>query len=135
MMNLKDMPLEAFSVIVSPPDTTPFARITVNADGVVVLSSKVAEQFAKKPVELSFNEVRNVIQVKLINPERSQDILIFPKSGRKTIPNAVEELQKKNIPLPAEYRGYIVADGIWRGAHYVNPTMPPANSTRNTKKK
>lgn len=132
MIDLRSLPDDAFIHIVTPMDSNPYSRITIQENGFVLLSSKVAEQFAKKPVQMRFNKDCSAIQLFCIGEDSS---MVFPKSGRKMLPSAKGFLQDSKIDFPAEYRGYCIEEGKWRGELQPNPTVSPSPSTRSMKKK
>lgn len=50
MMNLKNLPDEEFSIVVTPPIPQSNVQLTINPSGYVYLSSKLAQHFSKRPV-------------------------------------------------------------------------------------
>jgi len=132
MLDLKNMPDEEFSILVIPsaPQTVMYVR--VEEAGSVLLSSKMAEILAKAPVQLRFNKDCTAIQISTGECENS---VTFPKSGRKTVPNAAKILRDHRISFPVFFRGDIYGEaGKWRGAHQPLPTGRPSQITRGTKK-
>lgn len=136
MLNLKNLPDEEFSIVVTPPIPQSNVQLTINQSGHVYLSSKLAQHFSKKPVQLSFNRDYTAVQLLQLSSESDPNCLIFPKNGRKLIPNAAELLQGKRIPFPAVFQGPIMSDTAekWRGGYHKNPTAKSSNDSRNTKK-
>lgn len=135
MLNLRSMSDEEFAVVVTPSLPEVASHITIDASGKVLLSSKIAERFAKKPVQLQFNRDFSAIQLVENTQQSDPYSLVFPKNGRKMIPNATELLRQNKIPLPAVYRGYCFDAGKWRGERQQNPTTKSSASTRSIKKK
>ena len=124
-----------FSIIVTPAIPQSAMQVTVTEDGWVSLNSKLARQFAKKPVQLRFNRDLTVLQI--AHAEGSEpDHFIFPKSGRKPIPNASALLKGVHMPFPVVFRGILLDDiEKWRGERQENPTKKHSPTTRSTKKK
>lgn len=135
MLDLRSMSDEEFAIVVTPSAPQTATHITIDESGKVLLSSKVAEQFAKKSVQLRFNKDFTAIQLAQLSAEADLNSIVFPKNGRKTLWNATELLKKNHIPLPAVYQGYCLESGKWRGERQQNPTVKSSASTRNTKKK
>lgn len=132
MLDLKNMSDEEFSILVTPSAPQAAMYVRVEETGSVLLSSKVAEILANVPVQLRFNRDCTAIQ---ISTGESDSSVIFPKSGRKTIPNAAKILRDHNISFPVVFRGDICGEtGKWRGERQPNPSGRPSQITRNTKK-
>ena len=132
MLDLKNMPDEEFSILVTPsaPQTVMYVR--VEETGSVLLSSKVAEILAKIPVQLRFNKDCTALQISTGECENS---VIFPKNGRKTVSNAAEILRNHRISFPAVFHGKVYEEaGKWRGERQPNPTGRPSQITHSTKK-
>lgn len=132
MLDLKNMPDEEFSILVTPsaPQTVMYVR--VEETGSVLLSSKVAEILAKIPVQLRFNKDCTALQISTGECENS---VIFPKNGRKTVPNAAEILRDHRISFPAVFHGKVYGEaGKWRGERQPNPTGRPSQIIHGTKK-
>lgn len=134
MLNLKSMPDEEFSILVTPSASRRTVMyVKVEENGSILLSSKVAEKLAKVPVQLRFNKDCTAIQISAAGCESS---MTFPKSGRKTVPNAAKILKENKIPFPVVFYGDICGETAkWRGERQVNPTEKPSQITRGTKKK
>lgn len=129
-MDLKSMSDEEFSILVTP--SAPQAAMYVKVEE-VALSSKVAEKLVKIPVQIRFNKDCTAIQIAAAESESS---VTFPKSGRKTIPNAVKILKENRIPFPVVFSGELCEDAAkWRGERRINPTDVLLQTTRGTKKK
>ena len=107
--------------------------VKVEETGSVLLSSKVAEKLAKMPVQIRFNKDCTAIQICIAG---SGDSVTFPKSGRKTVPNAAKILRENRIQFPAIFNGEICGENAkWRGELQVNPTGKPSQTIRSTRKK
>lgn len=133
MLDLKSMPDEEFSILVTPSASRAVMYVRVEENGSVLLSSKVAEKLAKVPVQLRFNKDCTAIQISAAGCESS---MTFPKSGRKTVPNAAKILKENKIPFPVVFRGDLCGETAkWRGKRQVNPTEKPSRITRGIKKK
>lgn len=111
----------------------PKAHKQIEETGNVALSSKVAEKLVKIPVQIRFNKDCTAIQIAAAESESS---VTFPKSGRKTIPNAVKILKENRIPFSVIFSGELCEDAAkWRGERRINPTDVLLQTTRGTKKK
>lgn len=135
MLDLRSMSDEEFTIVVTPSVPQAATHITIDESGKVLLSSKIAEKFAKKPVQLRFNKDFTAIQLAQLSAETDSGCIVFPKSGRKTLEDATALLKQNRIPFPAVYQGYCLEPGKWRGERQQNPTAKSSASTRNTKKK
>lgn len=134
MLDLRNMSDEESTMVVAPSVPQASAHITVNEEGQVLLSSKAAGIFANKPVQLRFNRDFTAIQLALT--EEDPNSVIFPKNGRRKLPNAAELLKRNHIPFPAVFQGCFFQEfGKWRGERQQNPTVKSSASTRSTKKK
>lgn len=133
MLDLRSMSDEAFTVLVTPSVPQTAMYVTVEESGKVYLSSKVAEKIAKTPVHIRFNGDYTAIQISKADTQEKS--ILFPKNGRKTIPDAAEILKGNHIPLPAIFRGYFCTEfEKWRGERQPNPITKPSPTTRGTKK-
>ena len=129
MKNILD---EEFSILVTPSAPQTVMHVRVEETGSVLLSSKVAEILAKVPVQLRFNKDCTALQISTGECENS---VIFPKSGRKTVPNAANILRDHRISFPVVFRGDIYGEADkWRRARQPNPAGKPSQITRGTKK-
>lgn len=134
MLDLRSMSDEEFSVLVTPSVPQAAMYVTVEESGKVLLSGKVAERVAKKPVHIRFNRDYTAIQISKADAEEKS--ILFPKNGRKTVPDAAEILKRNRIPLPAVFQGYFCTESDkWRGERQQNPTTKPSRATPSTKKK
>ena len=133
MLDLKSMLDEEFSILVTPSAPQTAMYVKVEETGNVSLSSKVAEKLVKLPIQSRFNKDCTAIQIAAAESESS---VTFPKSGRKTIPNAVKILKENRIPFPVIFSGEFCGDTAkWRGERRINPTDGLLQTTRGTKKK
>ena len=125
-MDLKRMPDEEFSILVTPSVPKTVMYVKVEENGNALLCSKVAERLAKIPDQLRFNKDCTAIQLSVI----------FPKGGRKTMPNAAKLLAERKAPFPVVFRGeFFEETNNWRGERQSNPTMWSSQTTRSTRKK
>ncbi len=76
---------EEFAIVVTPSVPQTATHITIDEFGKVLLSSKVADQFAKKPVQFRFNWDFTAIQLVQLSAEAGTNSIVFPKNGRKTL--------------------------------------------------
>ena len=135
-MDLKKMLDEEFCVVVAPPISRIAMQVTVVESGSVLLSGKLAEQFAKKPVEIRFNKDGTAIQISCSSNKECTNSIVFPKNGRKAIPHAKDILTQQKVTFPAIFTSYDTPEnGKWRGARQENPTTKPSPTSRSTKKK
>lgn len=136
MLDLRNMSDEEFCVVVTPPVTRVAMQVTIDESGNVSLSGKLAEQFSKKPVQIRFNKEGTAIQITCSKNKADTTDIVFPKSGRKTIPSAKEILKQNRITFPVVFSSYDVPENEkWRGARQENPILKPSAGSRNTKKK
>ena len=152
MLDLRNMSDAEFSVFVAPPAPQSVLQVTIQEDDHVQLNSKLANQFAKKPVQLRFNPDFTALQIALAEESYADhftfpksgrktirgiaDYFTFPKSGRKTIRGIADYFRKVHIPLPVVFRG-ILLDGSakWRGERQANPFGKQSTTSRSTRKK
>lgn len=136
MLDLKNMPDSEFSIAVTPPVPRVAMRVTVDENGKVLLSGKLAEQFSKKPVDIRFNKALTAIQISCLPGGIGTGAIVFPKNGRKTIHSAATLLKQASISLPVVFSSYDTPEnGKWRGARQETPMQKPSASFRNTKRK
>ncbi len=134
MLDLRSMSDEEFSVLVTPSVPQAAMYVRVEESGKILLSSKVAEKVAKTPVHIRFNKDYTAVQIS--KADMQEKSILFPKNGRKTVPDAAEILKRNHIPLPAVFQGYFCAEfDKWRGERQQNPTAKPSPTTRGTRKK
>ena len=132
-LDLKRMPDEEFSILVTPSVPKTVMYVKVEENGNALLCSKAAERLAKIPDQLRFNKDCTAIQLFAAGSESN---VIFPKSGRKTMPNAAKLLAERKAPFPVVFRGeFFEETNKWRGERQSNPTMWPSQTTRSTRKK
>lgn len=134
MLDLRSMSDDEFSVLVTPSIPQAAMSIRIDEDGMVLLSSKVAEKYAKVPVQIRFNRDCSAIQISQASEEMNS--VTFPKNGRKKLPNAAQILKQNKLSFPVTFQGYICGEAEkWRGARQLNPTQKPSQTTRDAKKK
>ena len=127
---------EEFSIVVrsSAPQST--LQVTFNENGYVQFNSKLAEKFARKIVQLGFNPGFTAMQVACTEEPIDDSKYIFPKNGRKKIPEVADYFKKAHIPFPVVFCGILLENGEkWRGERQVNPTEKPLQTSRSIKKK
>ena len=93
--------LEQFTFIAVPPDShISSLRVSIYADGRLILNGKLAEVLSGKTVEIRFtDDARHICFFE----SDSENAVRFPKNGSKRLPSAVEHLKKHKISLPARY--------------------------------
>ena len=136
MLDLRNMSDEEFSIVVrsSAPQST--LQGTFNENGYVQFNSKLAEKFARKIVQLGFNPGFTALQVACTEEPIDDSKYIFPKNGRKKIPEVADYFKKAHIPFPVVFCGILLENGEkWRGERQVNPTEKPLQTSRSIKKK
>ena len=136
MLDLRTMSDEEFSIVVrsSAPQST--LQVTFNENGYVQFNSKLAEKFARKIVQLGFNPGFTALQVACTEEPIDDSKYIFPKNGRKKIPEVADYFKKAHIPFPVVFYGILLENGEkWRGERQVNPTEKPLQTSRSIKKK
>ena len=127
---------EEFSIVVrsSAPQST--LQVTFNENGYVQFNSKLAEKFARKIVQLGFNPGFTALQVACTEEPIDDSKYIFPKNGRKKIPEVADYFKKAHILFPVVFCGILLENGEkWRGERQVNPTEKPLQTSRSIKKK
>lgn len=77
MLDLRNMSDAEFSISVAPPAPQSVLQVTIQEDDHVQLNSKLASQFAKKPVQLRFNPDLAALQIALTE-ESYADHFTFP---------------------------------------------------------
>lgn len=136
MVDLKNIPDGDFCVAVTPPVSKTAMRATIHASGDVVLSSDLARFFSKRPIEIRFTKERNAIQLAFLPETSSLQPIVFPKSGRKTIPSAKELLAQSRVSFPVVFSSYNEPEhGRWRGIQQENPTVKSSTTSHSTRKK
>ena len=116
MLDLRNMSDEEFSIVVrsSAPQST--LQVTFNENGYVQFNSKLAEKFARKIVQLGFNPGFTALQVACTEEPIDDSKYIFPKNGRKKIPEVADYFKKAHIPFPVVFCGILLENGEkWRG--------------------
>lgn len=136
MLDLRNMSDEEFSIVVrsSAPQST--LQVTFNENGYVQFNSKLAEKFARRIVQPGFNPGFTALQVACTEEPIDDSKYIFPKNGRKKIPEVADYFKKAHIPFPVVFCGILLENGEkWRGERQVNPTEKPLQTSRSIKKK
>ena len=133
MLDLKSMSDEEFNILVVPSVPRASMYVKIEENGGMLLSSKLAAQLSKIPLQIRFNNDCTAIQLVVAESECS---VMFPKNGRKMMPNAAKILRERKISFPVVYRGEICEERIkWRGERQENPTKKQSTITRSIKKK
>ena len=133
MLDLKRMPDEEFSILVTPSVPKTVMYVKVEENGNALLCSKAAERLAKIPRSTS---IQQRLHRHPLFAAGSESSVIFPKSGRKTMPNAAKLLAERKAPFPVVFRGeFFEETNKWRGERQSNPTMWSSQTTRSTRKK
>ena len=130
MNNRKDIPLEEFEIIISPPSNR-LASMCVNiyADGKFNLNGKLVEKLGSKKLSIRFT--RDGKHLCLVE---NGDIS-FPKSGSRKLPDLMEKLHGAKITFPARYEVYYSEPtNTWQGIYEENPTKLPSEKARSTRK-
>lgn len=131
-MNIrKDIPLEEFELIISPP-TNRLATMCVNiySDGRFNLNGKLIEKIGCSKVSIRFTR-----DGKYLCLAENGDIS-FPKSGSRKLPDVLEKLKGTKITYPAKYEVVCSeATRTWQGVYEENPTKSPSEKVRSTKKR
>lgn len=136
MLDLRNMSDEEFSIIVRSSAPQSILQVTFDENGYVLFNSKLAEKFAQKTVQLGFNPNFTALQVAYTEGPIDESKYIFPKNGRKKIPEIAEYFKKAHIPFPVVFRGILLDTGEkWRGERQANPTEKPLQTSQRTKKK
>ena len=134
MLDLKRMLDEDFSILVTPSIRQNVMSVKIEETGHILLCAKVAALFAKQPVQIRFNNDCSAIQI--CTAEGENNSIMFPKSGRKAVPNAAKNLQQHKFPFPVIFNGEVCESGTkWRGERQENPISKPLQTSHATKKK
>lgn len=126
----KDIPLEEFDLIISPP-VNRLASMSVNiyADGRFNMNGKLVEKIGNTKLSIRFTK-----DGKYLCLVENGDI-IFPKSGSRKLPDLLEKLKGTKITYPARYEiTYSERTQSWQGAYEENPTKSPSEKVRSTRK-
>lgn len=113
--------LEQFTFIAVPPDSQISSlRVSIYADGRLILNGKLAEVLSGKAVEIRFtDDARHLCFFE----SDSENAVRFPKNGSKRFPSAVEHLKKHKISLPARYEVKFSEDlAFWQGGLQRKPS-------------
>ncbi len=113
---------EQFTIQIHPPVARSALQcINIYENGELALNGKLAQTIYGQPFLLAFTDDARALA--LIPTEKSTDTIQFPKSGRKHIPDAIELLNKKKIPFPAQYEVWFnQEESFWQGDLSENPT-------------
>jgi hypothetical protein len=89
--------LEQFTFIAVPPDShISSLRVSIYADGRLILNGKLAEVLSGKTVEIRFtDDARHLCFFE----SDSENAVRFPKNGSKRLPSAVEHLKRHKTTL------------------------------------
>ena len=131
MKKRKDIPLEEFTLTISPPSNR-LASMCVNIyeDGRFNLNGKLIEKLTGKQLFIRFTH-----DGKYLCLIENGDIS-FPKSGSKKLPDMIEKLKGTGISYPARYEvTYSESTHSWQGCYEENPTKLPSEKVCNIKKK
>lgn len=126
----KDIPLEEFDLIISPPANR-LASMCVNiyADGRFNMNGKLVEKIGSRRLSIRFTK-----DGKYLCLVENGDIT-FPKSGSRKLPDLLEKLKGTKITYPARYEiVYSERTQSWQGAYEENPTKLPSEKVRSTRK-
>lgn len=130
-MNIrKDIPLEEFDLIISPP-VNRLASMCVNiyADGRLNLNGKLIEKIGSRKLSIRFTR-----DGKYLCLAENGDIS-FPKGGSRKLPDIIDKLKGTKITYPARYEVvYSEFTHTWQGVYEENPTKSPSEKVRNTRK-
>lgn len=83
MLDLRNMSDEEFTIVVTPSVPQTATHVTIDESGKVYLSSKVAEKFARKPVQISFNQGLTAIQLAQMAEETIRTVLYFLRTEER----------------------------------------------------
>lgn len=130
MNTRKDIPLEEFDLIISPP-VNRLASMYVNiyADGRFNLNGKLIEKIGSRKLSIRFTR-----DGKYLCLVENGDIS-FPKGGSRKLPDTIDKLKGTKITYPARYEVvYSELTHTWQGVYEENPTKSPSEKVRNTRK-
>ena len=127
----KDIPVEEFELVISPP-VNRLASLCVNihADGKCNLNNKLLEKLGNRNLSIRFTG--DGLRICLIE---GGDI-VFPKGGSRVIPDVVQKLKGTKISFPAHYEvHYSETTKTWQGEYMENPTKQPSAKVPTSKKR
>lgn len=130
----KFLSLEQFTFIAVPPESQISSlRVSIYADGRLILNGKLAEVLSGKTVEIRFtDDARHLCFFE----SDSENAVRFPKNGSKRLPSAVEHLKRHKTALPARYDvKYSEELAFWQGDYCENPPVTKSKSQASLKQK
>ena len=130
----KFLSLEQFTFIAVPPDShISSLRVSIYADGRLILNGKLAEVLSGKTVEIRFtDDARHICFFE----SDSENAVRFPKNGSKRLPSAVEHLKRHKTTLPARFEVKFSEElAFWQGDYSENPPVTKSKSQASLKQK
>ena len=130
----KFLSLEQFTFIAVPPESNISSlRVSIYADGRLILNGKLAEVLSGKTVEVRFtDDARHLCFFE----SDSENAVKFPKNGSKRLPSAVEHLKRHKTTLPARYEVKFSEElAFWQGDYCENPPVTKSKSQVSLKQK
>lgn len=126
----RDIPLEEFSVIISPPSNRlESTSVNIYSDGKFNLNGKLTEKLGGKKIKIQFTP-----DCRYLCLLENGDISI-PKGGSRKLPEVSDLLKKNGIMMPVKYELlYSEVTKSWQGEHEENPIKLPSRKVRSTKK-
>ena len=125
----RDIPLEEFSIIISPPaNRLESTCVNIHSDGRFNLNGKLAEKLGGKKIRIQFTP-----DCRYLCLQEGGDISI-PKGGSRKIEEISKLLKKNGVLMPAKYElFYSETTRSWQGEREPNPIKPPSRRVRSTK--
>lgn len=126
----RDIPLEEFSIIISPPSNRlESMSVNIHSDGRFNLNGKLTEKLGGKRVKIQFTP-----DYRYLCLLENGDITI-PKGGSRKLPEISDLLKKNGVMMPVKYElFYSETTKSWQGEREANPIKLPSRRVRGTKK-
>jgi len=103
-------------------------QATINEKGYMTLNAGLGEVFIQVPVQIRFTQDFTVMQ---ITRTAENDGVVFPKCGRKFVPEITKRLKELRVSFPVAYRGQMLENNEkWRGERQINPTTKQSKTIR-----
>lgn len=126
----RDIPLEEFSIIISPPSNRlESTSVNIYSDGKFNLNGKLTEKLGGRKIKIQFTP-----DCRYLCLLENGDISI-PKGGSRKLLEVSDLLKKNGIMMPVKYElQYSVVTKSWQGEREENPIKLPSRRARSTKK-
>ncbi|MEA4911554.1 MAG: hypothetical protein VB092_02945 [Oscillospiraceae bacterium] len=134
MNQRKDIPLEQFTVHISPPSRQrDLLAVSILENGRLNLNGRLSKSLCGKMIDISFTEESKYLCISEIGEGDGWKV---PKSGSMKSIGCMKILKDHNKKLPARYEvWYSEALGVWQGEYVENPLRKSSAGLQNTQKK